>query len=324
MKNTTKLWTAGASALALACFMTPQAALAADPPAPMFERGLTATLGFYGGFSSLGNDQDISLGGSQSEDSGYPTLGGSAKVDIPFNTNTSLQLDLDGVSNWAMDGQDSSSSQSDNFAGGSVVGAHLNYREIDRFLIGIVGAAGVTHISDTSSTGESLPTYFIGIEGQWYFNNITLYGQVGYLDSNYTNSSSNEGLSDAFLGRLVLRGYFNGGRTLAQISGLYADGEQDEGGGSPNDLTVWGWGAKLQHQFANWGNTGFASVFVEYRGRRFIEKNTYQSPKYTDNTFLVGFALNLNQQTLQATERTGVALDLPDINRLVGGGPMVD
>ena len=314
----------GASALALSCFISaPSIAADFDPVPPDPQRSISGTFDLYGGWSFDDLDGRIN---NNSHDSDYPFLGGAGRVDLPFSENLSLQLDLEGVAAFT-DGTENTGgpSESDNYAGGAVSAAHLNYREVDRFLIGLFGGAGVAAVNDTASTGKDPGLYFVGVEGQMYFGDLTLYGQVGYMDAE--SDTTQEELTDAFFLRAVGRFYFNGGHTKLEGEFSYANGDQDEGaGGGTDDMEVFGWGGQLTHQFHNWGNDGYIAGFLRYEGRYFDEGETGggSGNDYDEHTFMVGVSVGLNQVNLKSMERTGVALDLPHFTRWVAGTTAVD
>ena len=306
----------GASVIALSCFIATPALSAdlMDPMKPGPERTVSGTFDIYGGWT-----WDDQSNFSSSHDSDYPLLGGVASVDLPFSENLSIQLDLAGVAAFT-DGSENAGgpSESDNYGGGAVAAAHLNYREVDQFLIGLFGGAGVAAVNDTASTGKDPALYFVGVEGQMYFGDITLYGQVGYLDAD--SDATQEELTNAFFLRGVGRFYFNGGHTMLEGEVSYANGDQDEGtgaAGGTDDAEIIGWGVQLTHQFHNWGNDGYLAGFIRYAGNYYEEDNSAADDDIDEHTIMVGLSIGLNQYSLKTTERTGVALDLPDVTRWV-------
>jgi hypothetical protein len=233
-------------------------------------------------------------------------------VDIPFSQTTSLQLDLGGEATFSQ-GSDSTSAN-DNYAGNLTLGAHLNYRQVDRYLFGVFGGGGSSFHKDTGTTGQPAPFWFVGLEGQAYFGNSTLYGQAGYLDSNQPEP---ETLETAWFVRAVDRHFFNAGQTKAE--GELSYGQQDEGSDSVN---IFGWGLELEHQCWSFGNDGFLAGYVRYEGRHFNE--TTQSDNYTEHTLMVGLKADMNQMNLLSRDRTGATLDLPNFGRWVGGTITLD
>jgi hypothetical protein len=241
-------------------------------------------------------------------------VGGKGRVDIPFSQTTSLQLDLGGEAAFSQ-GSDSTSA-ADNYAGNVTLGAHLNYRQMDRYLFGVFGGGGASFHNDTGSTGPAAPFWFAGLEGQAYFGNATVYGQVGYLDSNHP---ATETLENAWFVRGVGRYFFNQGQTKAEGELSFASGHQDAGTANVN---IFGWGAELEHQFWSFGNDGFLAGYIRYEGRHFNE--TTDVDKYTEHTLMVGLKADMNQMNLLSRDRTGATLDLPNIGRWVGGTITLD
>lgn len=305
---------ASVSALAIGCITaTPTVAADLFDPQPAPDRVISGNLEIFGGYSFL-NGTAV----TGSEDSDFPSFGGGASVDVPFNANWSLQLDVDGEVGFP-DASDQTS-ESDGYGGHGTIGAHLNYREMDRYLFGAFAGGGGVGIQDTSgATGTGGPYGFVGVEGQMYFGNTTFYAQGGYFDTSI--QSNTDIMEDAWFIRGVLRHYIGGGNTMLQGEIGYADGAMANT--SDDDVDVVSWGAKLEHLIHSWGNEGFVSAYAEYNGRHFDEKNCGCNDEYTDHTFMVGVSFDINQQNLLSRERTGVALDLPKFARhIVGAAPL--
>ena len=149
-----------------------------------------------------------------------------------------------------------------------------------------------------------------------YFGDLTLYGQVGYLDAE--SDSTQEELTDAFFLRAVGRFYFNAGHSKLEAEVSYANGDQDEGAAAgTDDAEILGWGVQLTHQLHNWGNDGYIAGFLRYEGNYYDEDNSAADDDIEEHTFMVGVSIGLNQPNLKSTERTGVALDIPDVTRWV-------
>jgi hypothetical protein len=102
-----------------------------------------------------------------------------------------------------------------------VAAAHLNYREFDRYLVGIFAGGGKYFVDDSSETGISGSLYFAGVEAQGYFGNSTLYGQAGFLGA----SQPDEHLDDVWFVRGVGRHYINNGTAMLQGELSYARGD---------------------------------------------------------------------------------------------------
>lgn len=308
------------SALAVSC-MVGASAFAAEP-IPMPERTLSGVFDLHAGYNWLTGDfedgTNTSGTGSSDDGSGFQ-LGGAAYVDIPFNPNLSLQLDLEADAGFP-NPNSTDTDQSDNYGGGVVSAAHLNYRDMDRYLFGVFAGGGAANVVDSGTTGGNYSLYFIGVEGQYYFGNSTLYGQVGYLDSDQYDNTTNHALQDAFFLRLVGRHFFNQGHTKLEGEITYTEGTQS----TSDDADVFGWGVEIDHQMHMWSNNdGLFSVFARYEGRNFNESNG-GTDEYSDHQFTVGLSFAFNQSTLQSSAITGVALDLPDFSRLVAGTTKLD
>lgn len=326
MSSTTRNWlVAGASAVALGCFLPAPVLAGGDvivPTKPEPQRTVSGTFDLYGAWAFASSEDPV----SDSFDSDYPLIGGAARVDLPWSENMSLQLDLEGVAAFA-DGSESGGgpSESDNYGGAAIAAAHLNYREVDQFLVGLFGGGGLAAVNDTSSTGQDPGLYFVGAEGQMYFGDLTGYLQVGYLDSEADDTQ--EQLTDAFFIRGVGRFYFNGGHSKLEAEASYAHGDQDEGGGGTDEVDIFGWAVQVTHQFHNWGNDGFLAGFLRVEGMHIDEDNQVGGPAegdFDEYVVSVGISIALNQYSVKTSERTGVALDLPNFGAMVARTVVVD
>ena len=243
----------------------------------------------------LGYKIDENIGECSTDGECNPFLFGTeARVDIPFTQNLSLQLDFGGEMVFAGDNLSSSSE----WVGGAQAGAHLNYREVDRYLFGGFAGFGKRFQGDYSDETNHV---FGGLEGQHYLGNTTLYWQGG---AQFADSVDGYEFDNAWFVRGVGRHFFNAGRTKLEGELSYASGDSDGDG-----ATVWGVGAEIEHQIHTFGgNSGLASLFGRYEGTF----ANVDSVNIDNHRLYVGIKLTANQDNLLTRDRMGDTLDLPN------------
>lgn len=288
------------SAVALTMTMAASAFAADVPAAARYEDPAPAA-------RTISGHIDVMFGKRYEDNtSGYCSTGGEcepwlvqgdARVDIPYNENWSLQIDFGGVSpvNYTH-----ALSSDDEWDGSMWGGGHINYRQMDQYLVGVFGGLGrywIPSDEDDNATG-----FVAGIEGQYYWNDLTLYAQAGVIDM---DSGDDGSLEDAWFVRGQARYYFNSGHTKVQGEVAYASGRADS-----DDATLWALGAEIEHQVYGWGNDGHASVFASYDGVMADTDDDNESP--TDHRFMVGMKFALNQYSLKTEDRSGATLELPN------------
>jgi hypothetical protein len=224
-------------------------------------------------------------------------VGGEALADIPFNENWSLQLDIGGETTPDYDYVDDLSSDGEHFAS-MYLGGHLNYREVDQYLLGAFVGWGQSFSEDDDLS------HFVtaGAEMQYYINNITLYGQVGFVAGDNDDEDTFE---EGIFGRGVARFFMSPNTKLqAEFSVLSGDADGDSG-------EVIGWGAEIEHQVSTWPDSG-VSGYVAYSGLN----AEFDGDEQTEQRIMVGIRVAMNSgATLLDKDRTGATLDLPDFVR---------
>jgi hypothetical protein len=196
-----------------------------------------------------------------------------------------------------------------------LVGAHVNGRDSQTGLLGVFGgigdAGGNTGTFGSNNTGVRHGV--VGLEGQYYWNAVTLYGQAGY-DS--TMSMGNLATFDNFHA-WFLRGtgrYFFNPNFMIEGTGQYANGAAEYTSPAiPNaDFNTWLWRLK-----AEWKPDAMPfSLFATYDGSRTSYGNNAffgtTSERVTENRLMAGLRLYMGQETLLANDRTGATLDIID------------
>jgi hypothetical protein len=309
----------GGAAPVIAADMPVAAPVFTKAPPPMYARTISGTIEAYGGRSWLSGSE---IANSSDEANRQWLLGGRGKVDIPFGQGDqfSLQLSLDAEGAFHKPQDASANDINNTYAGGMVAAAHLNYREFDRYLIGMFAGGGKYFVDDTGTTGVSGSLYFAGVEAQGYFGNSTLYGQAGFLGASQPEAH----LDNVWFVRGVGRHYFNNGTALLQGELSYARGKYLEVGSPDERASILGWGLRYEQQFKTWANNdGYASWFAEYQGARWKIRDAFDHT-VKDHTFLLGLKFAFNQGSLQGNERMGAAVDLPNFGRWAGRAPGAD
>jgi hypothetical protein len=231
-------------------------------------------------------------------------LGGAGRGNYWMSRDMSVQVDAqaEGTSYDETRGRGNFSTHS------YLVGGHWSWRNPQQYLFGLfggVGDAGGNGIFNESSQRHGL----IGAEAQWYWQQFTLYGQVGY-DTTLNSSNGIDSINAWFLrgtGR-----YFINPNFLIEGTVTYANGNIDfTCCGDPSiGFQTWTWGVKGEWRFA----TAPFSVFAKYQGSETTYDDTRNfgllDAKVTDHRVLLGLKLHMGDRTLQQTDRAGATLDI--------------
>jgi hypothetical protein len=234
----------------------------------------------------------------ETENSRAWVLGGAGRINYWWSPTASVQFDVQGDGgNYT--GQTTGPTR---FSAHSyLIGGHASWRN-QHSLIGVFVGAG------DASPDELAPAAVRhglgGIEGQLYFNMLTLYGQAGY-DSTIGGLSSGPGTLDnihAGFVRGTARFYPNANLRL-EGTVLYANGAHDFTAGVPSvGFDQWLWRAKVEHKF---GASPFA-IFGTYQGTRLA----FADEVVFDHRFLAGLRIYFDQPTLQIGDTSGATLDI--------------
>jgi hypothetical protein len=160
---------------AAAYAMTAGSALAADvyvppvfippPPPPMT---VQAHVELYKGFATFDGD-------FVNDDTAF-LFGGAGRANVPFNNGWNLQLDAQGSAYVFSQGKDSL------FASPEFGGfGHAYYRDPNSHALGFFGGANFY---------DGPQAYTLGVEGQMYWPQFTLYGQAAVSSIRYGNDSA--------------------------------------------------------------------------------------------------------------------------------------
>ena len=224
-------------------------------------------------------------------------LGGAGRGNYWVSRDMSLQVDAqaEGTSYDA----NSSISRGRFSTHSYLVGGHWSWRNPQQYLFGLFAAAGDAGGSDFLGSQRHA---LIGGEAQWYWNQFTLYGQVGY-DTTLANNGSVD--TNAWFIRGTGR-YFVNPNFLIEGTVMYADGSIDFNVGQSFDFQTWLWQAKAEWRFA----TAPFSVYAKYQGSETSYHGILDIDKITDHRVLLGLKLHMGDRTLQQTDRAGATLDI--------------
>jgi hypothetical protein len=268
---------------------------------------LSGQLESWNGYSFYGNESGDT---EYSEDTGQFVSSISGRLSIPLGTSFALQADgeVEYSSNELF-----GSEQDDLFQSSYLLGGHMSWRDPSAGLLGGFAAFG-----DGDHDNDSTPHadfFAAGGEAQLYLDNMTLYLQAGYLDSD----KDDDFIRDAGFARGVLRWFFTpDNRLQAELS--YVDGTSDSDGA---DTTVLEWAVRYDTILPNLPVLGDTNVFIGYRGSDFDKKGS-DPGGFTDHTVLLGIAHNFGANSVQEMDRTGVTLDLPNFGRWVAAGEALE
>lgn len=292
----------------------PTASFAADYAAERIdsvERALiyAGVIEAYGDYSLIGGSSgngDSTFDGSGDQDN-YFEVGASARINVPLGESFSAQLDLE-AEHRLLDTNDSG-----HYKASIVSGVHLSYRDPESHLLGVFGGLGHVVYEDD----DEADLWFAGVEGQYYFDQVTLYSQIGYLDAK--DDSDTDALHEAWFVRGVAR-HFLTDYSMIQADAAYVDGKQDSGSGY--DMYGISWGLRLEHQYMSMP----VSAFVAYEGNYFNNDTCGGGDcgEFVEHAFLVGAKFSFGAKDLKQNDRSGATLDLPNFGRWVAAGNELD
>lgn len=124
-------------------------------------------------------------------------------------------------------------------------------------LFGAFGGMGTSNFGPVGSTNYR----FIGGEAQFYADNMTFYGQGGYVDF-VPDGFIDPGLDDGYFVRGVFRWFFADNSRL-QIEGTYLNADFDFGG---SDYEAFSIGGRYDFTLAGLPLIGDTALYVGYRG----------------------------------------------------------
>jgi hypothetical protein len=241
-------------------------------------------------------------------DESFASISGESKLNVAFSNNINLQLDFAGVASFA----DTNFADLDRDSG--VQGAAHVYYRTDKYAVGVVGGVGVT--SGVTFGPASADYYFVGAEGQYYLNNITIGLNAGYLDSSTDVTGADDFfLSDAWYVGGEVRYYANEKTTVSANLG-YISGEANFGN---LDVDTLHWGAKVEYKPEA---KEPLSLWVAYEGRT-TEAEVNLGPTFDKDTHTIKIGVTFSfgvDGTKMEQDRSGPSFNQMDYGAIVVGG----
>jgi len=228
------------------------------------------------------------------------TNGGEGLLSLPLGDNLSIQSDFKyeyntNANEAPLDIDVAGPRFSYQFA------THASWRDPSRGLFGAFGGMG----SDDSSTGfgSLRQDYrFVGGEAQFYIDNITLYGQGGFVET----SNDFFGLEDGFFARGVVR-YFPTSDSRIQLEGTYIN--MDYNFALSGEMEAFAVKARYDFVLAGMPVIGDTPIYLGYRGT--FRDNCAFEQDLDDHTIMVGTSYSFSGDRL-TVDRQGATLDTPD------------
>jgi hypothetical protein len=267
--------------------------------------GVSATAGAnkFTGNVSLAVGQTFQDDSFFDEDS-FTSISGGGKVNIAFESNLNLELDVIGIGSFI----DTSGSERN---AGFQAAAH-GYWRTSNYAFGAFAGAGVAG----GPGGDDAEYYFAGVQGQYYWNNFTFGVDAGYLDSSPSDSTSSddEFLGNAWFANAEARWYATPKLTFAANVG-YISGETVFG---LADQHTWHWGAKAEY----WPEEKEPlSLWVAYEGRKTEFDFNPGSSDGDSHTIKVGLTFHFGVDGgAQDNDRNGPAFNQMDYGAIVVEG----
>jgi hypothetical protein len=225
------------------------------------------------------------------------TYGGAARFSFPLLDVLSIQGDAQGE--W-YDAPDDDWEPTEAWT----VGGHLSLRDPG---LGLIGAFVAYSRGDGINEDQGPPRkgLTVGGEFQFYLEDLTLYGQIGYADVVY-DSGEPEGFVDGWFVRGVGRYFFGDDMRLqAEISygetGDFVDGGTDSDNGH---ITNW----EIEFRTALGLDVPLYG-FATYRGGYYDA--TTEEDHGEEHVGLVGLSFLFGADSLKHNDRYGATLDLP-------------
>jgi hypothetical protein len=186
--------------------------------------------------------------------------------------------------------------ESDQVLSGLTAGGHFALRT-NEYLVGVFAGAGRMDVSGTDDWGG-----VYGAEGQYYWDDTTLYGQVGYADIEEGTDSEFNG----WFGTVTVRQFISDTFLVhANLGYGYSDEYEDNGANQWGEIFNYGFGARF-------GLCGCMPLYmtVDYRGGDYTA-NTEDFGD--DNSILFGLIYEFGAENAKTFDRNGASLNMPQL-----------
>ncbi|MEZ0226271.1 MAG: hypothetical protein ACAH83_17070 [Alphaproteobacteria bacterium] len=232
------------------------------------------------------------------ESDSHFALGANGRVSFPFSNMFSAQIDAQ--TEWFNVDDNGSNTPSAN----TLLGGHLSARNSSQWLIGGFAAVGIPTQTETEDSPEddNSVAWEGGLEGQWYLNDFTFYGQTGFADMR-ADGNGPEGFVNGWFGRGVVR-YFLNDDTMVNAEYSYGRTRHYVDGDDDGRIRNWGVGGATRVC-----NTHPLYGTLEYQGGKY--DSTTEGEVGIDHAFLAGIKFQFGVNSLKHNDRYGATLDLP-------------
>ena len=287
----------------------------ADPIAERYRSTAVGTA-YGGGFAARSSGFDPDLLDAQ----GY-LVGAEGFFNHWASDDWALQVDAYARRYGPAERYDASVVSSNQFS----AAAHLAYRDPDRYALAAFASGQIVSESwQGGGPGDSTFVGLLGVEGQAYFGDVTLYGQAGVVfDPPYVAESGASWTDYGDFGfvRGVIR-YFPTENLRLSAEALYARGTIDHYMfGVPPLLAVADAELMSGRVDVTWRpDDGTASYFAALEAGLHGQTLFDVTRETTQARVLVGASFDFGAETLKARDRKGVTFDLPHIADLLGQG----
>jgi len=236
--------------------------------------------------------KDVIQGG---EATNYWTLEGGGALDL---ASRAWHLQADFAAEGKLDERSADDTYRHSYGGG----LHLGARDPELGSLGVFGGVGEVEIKDVGMRNPDTVVWGVGLEGQLFFDPVTLYLQAGYLDREPVSSGGDvDALKNAGFGRTVVR-YFCGEDFEIEAELSYAQGKMDD---DEDDVGIFGWGLGAEYRLTGTPVAGF----VAYTGARYDQSDDHDV--LYEHRIGFGVRAYFGSASLKANDRRGASLDLP-------------
>ncbi len=236
-------------------------------------------------------------------------MGGAGRLSLPLGDNLSIQSDVKyEYSTLSNDPIGTVNGPRYSYQGA----VHLSWRDPASGLFGAFGGMGTSNFGPVGSTNHR----FVGGEAQFYLDNMTFYGQGGYVEF-VPGDVLPTGLDDGYFARGVFRWFFAGNSRL-QLEGTYLNADFNLSGNDYESFTI---GGRYDFVLAGLPLVGDTAVYIGYRGT--FRDDCGGSPNFgafdvDDHTVMVGSSYSFSGDLI-TVDRQGATLDTPDFNHSCQG-----
>jgi hypothetical protein len=228
-------------------------------------------------------------------------MGGAGLLSLPLGDNLSIQNDVKYEYNQlANDAIFTTTGPRYSYQGA----VHLSWRDPASGLFGAFGGMGTSNFGPVGSTNYR----FVGGEAQFYADNMTFYGQGGYVDF-VPDDVVPTGLDDGYFARGVFRWFFANNSRL-QLEGTYLIADFNFTGTDYESFTV---GGRYDFTLAGLPLIGDTALYVGYRGTFRDSCLSLYRADIDDHTIMVGSSCSFSGDLI-TVDRQGATLDTPDFN----------